>query len=134
MLKQILWGGTFVVIAAAVVAVAVLGGGRLLDSRSGTSQACSQSGVQHVAVIKNGSVEPSAITAKHCDTLKIVNEDDVTRAIAFGDHDHHVPYDGVTERLLTRKQSFTVVLDAIGEYHFHDHFHDEVAATFTVVR
>lgn len=94
---------------------------------------CSGStGRTYVMVIQNDVVQPQRITAARCDTLTIRNDDDVSRLIAFGNHDHHVAYDGVTEKVLIRGASLSVRLNATGEYHFHDHEHDEVQGYFTV--
>lgn len=86
----------------------------------------------HAVVIKNDKVSPEHTQAKLCDQLMITNLDKKERLIAFGKHDHHTKYDGVEERTLTYKQSFTVTLVETGEYLFHDHEQDEVSGTFSV--
>jgi len=43
-----------------------------------------------------------------------------------------VPYDGVAERVLGKGQSFTITLNQAGNFHWHDHLHDEVEGYFTV--
>jgi len=83
-------------------------------------------------IIANNTPSQPDVTAQLCDTLTIVNQDTVTREIAFGPHDHHTPYDGITERVLKRGESFTVTLNKAGTYHWHDHIHDEVQGDFTV--
>jgi plastocyanin len=121
-------------IAAIVIAIAVIAGGSYALSRRGSNNpgSCAVTGRLHTATIKNDRVSPRTTEAGRCDTLRIVNEDNITREIAFGDHDHHVPYDGITTRILQQGQSFTITLDAPGSYHFHDHFHDEVGGYFNV--
>lgn len=69
-----------------------------------------------------------------CDTLTFTNKDAIAREIAFGPHEHHVPYDGVAERVLNKNQSFTVTLNQTGNFRWHDHLHDEVEGTFAVTR
>lgn len=86
----------------------------------------------HTAVIENDYITPASITAKRCDKLTIINKDDKIRIIAFGMHNQHVAYDGVTERPLLQGKSFTITLDTAGNYLFHDHRQEEVKATFTV--
>lgn len=130
--KKSLFGAGLIVVAAGVVVGAIFGGNHLLQNSSSAMQNCPHAGTMRVATIKDNAVQPARISGKRCDTLKIVNLDKVTREIGFGSHEHHTPYDGVAERLLSQGDSFTVTLNQTGEYHFHDHFHDEVAATFVV--
>ena len=96
------------------------------------SGGCPVIGQTHQAVIKNGTLTPTSITAKKCDKLTVTNKDGITRDIGFGNHDHHVPYDGVAERILAEGKSLTVTLNQIGKFHYHDHFHYEIAGSFTV--
>lgn len=82
--------------------------------------------------ISNDQVNPGHTQAKRCDTLTITNLDDMPRIIAFGPHDHHVAYDGVTERYLSKEGRFTVTLIQPGSFSFHDHDQQTVNGTFTV--
>jgi hypothetical protein len=82
--------------------------------------------------IKNDKVYPEHTQASQCSTLIIGNYDDRVRKIAFGQHDHHQTYNGVTEKILTRNQSLSVVLAAKGHYMFHDHNQDEVIGDVTI--
>ena len=93
---------------------------------------CLQAGQVHQAVIRGDKLLPQTLTAKKCDRLTITNRDAITREIGFGEHDHHTPYDGVSERILKKGESLTITLNKTGEFHYHDHFHDEVAGSFTV--
>lgn len=105
----------------------------LRHKSTGTAlQVCVSSGKHHTAVIKNDRIQPQAVHADRCDTLTVVNKDQITREIGFGQHDRHVAYDGVKERMLLPNQSLTITLNKTGDYHYHDHFHDEVEGTFTV--
>jgi uncharacterized membrane protein YukC len=54
--------------------------------------------------------------------------------VAFGLHEHHVPYDGTTEKILIQGQSLTVTLVQAGNFRFHDHWHDQIQGTFTVTK
>jgi hypothetical protein len=93
---------------------------------------CAASGTLHVVTIRNNAVIPEHTSAKLCDRLIIKNLDKNSRLIAFGLHEEHVPYDGVSERLLGQNESFTVTLSQTGDFRFHDHLQDEVQGTFTV--
>lgn len=95
---------------------------------------CTVAGQRHTVVIQAGTMSPGHVDAHVCDTLTITNQDAKTRKIGFGEHDKHVAYDGVSERVLSSGQSFTITLNEIGEVHFHDHFQEEVEASFTVLR
>jgi len=96
--------------------------------------ACTGAGVSHFVYIQDGKAEPAATSGKLCDTLTIVNKDTKLRLIAFGPHDNHIAYDGVTEEALAESQSMSVTLDKVGAYTFHDHIDDTSVGTFTVTR
>jgi len=104
----------------------------MLTSHHAVSDGCATYGPTHRVTIHNNKVSAQDVTGKRCDRLIITNDDAITREIAFGAHDDHVPYDGVTERALNKTQSLTVTLDKTGRYHWHDHLHDEVQGYFSV--
>lgn len=108
-----------------IVAGGALGVGLWTSSSAGNC-------VTHKVTITDSKVTPKTTTGKLCDTLVITNTDNVTRLMAFGDHDHHTPYDGVEERLLKRNESVRITFDKTGSFHFHDHIHDEVEGYFNV--
>jgi hypothetical protein len=88
----------------------------------------------HKVIIQNNKVIPVNTVAPLCDTLTITNLDDKERLMAFGLHEHHVPYDGTTAKILIQGQSLTVTLVQAGNFRFHDHWHDEIQGTFTVTK
>jgi hypothetical protein len=88
----------------------------------------------HEVVIQNDKVVPSHTSGKRCDTLVITNLDDIQRIVAFGLHEHHVAYDGVSERYLSKDGKFSVTLVQPGNFRFHDHDQAEVKGTFTVTQ
>lgn len=128
-----------------VVGVALLGVGVLIGAVYALSSqylrnrptiestvTCTKHGVDHVVVIQNAQLSTTSITARACDTLTITNDDDKLRLIAFGRHDHHINYDGITEELLSNGQSMTVTLNELGTFLFHDHLDDTIRGEFTV--
>lgn len=116
-----------------IVVVAVAGVFALAATKgSGDGMVCKSTGTNHVVTIQNGRMNPAETDGSYCDTLTIRNEDEVTREIGFGAHDHHTAYDGIKERILTKGESFTVTLSKKGTFHFHDHFHDETHGDFIV--
>lgn len=95
---------------------------------------CTGAGTGHFVYIQDGNAEPASTSGKLCDTLTIINKDTKLRLIAFGPHDHHIAYDGVTEEALAENQSMSITLDKVGTYTFHDHVDDTSVGTFTVTR
>ena len=89
-------------------------------------------GISYMVSIQNDKVSEPDIKAKLCDKIMFMNEDHVTRELAFGPHEDHVPYDGVAEKILNQGQYFTITLITPGHYHWHDHNHDAVGGYFTV--
>lgn len=88
--------------------------------------------MEYVVTIQNGELNINNIQAKPCDVLTIVNADDQLRLMAFGIHEKHQTYGGVTEETLKPGEQMSVTLEQTGTYTFHDHLHDEVKGTFTV--
>lgn len=93
---------------------------------------CSPASTHHKVTIQSGTVSPQNTVAKRCETLTITNLDSTRRIMAFGQHDHHITYDGITEDPLIKDQSLTVTLIKTGDFKFHDHANDEVKGTFSV--
>jgi hypothetical protein len=117
------------------VAVLLVGGLLVYLMRGGNktdAETCGRTGQTHIIVIQNARLNPAETTAPRCDKLTIVNRDDITREIGFGNHDHHVAYDGVAQKILRQGESLTITLVKTGHFHFHDHFHEEVEGEFTV--
>lgn len=131
---KILLGLAVFVAATGAIAwgAAAYAGGRFKSPEDARAATCSAGGQSHLVVIDGDKAVPWHTYAARCDTLTIRNADDVIRLIAFGPHEHHVAYDGVTEAVVGHDQSLTITLDAAGTYHFHDHIHDEVTGEFTV--
>lgn len=99
-----------------------------------TKDACSKTGKSITVTIKDDTFSETQINGQLCDTLTITNNDDKVRNIAFGVHDKHQPYDGVTEKLLKKDGSFTVTLNETGTFEVHDHLEEKTEATFTVTK
>ena len=131
-MKKILLPLLLVVLGAVTAVVAVSGGSKLLDNHTEASNGCARAGHAYQVTIVNAVVTPASISGHRCDMLTITNRDAVTREIGFGQHDHHVAYDGISEKILRQDENLTISLVTTGEYHYHDHFHDEVAGSFSV--
>jgi hypothetical protein len=95
---------------------------------------CPTIGRTHSVTITNGIARPRATSAALCDTLHIINRDNQLRLVAFGEHDKHQLYDGVSEKALEKGQTLAVVLNQTGTFVFHDHLTDDSAGSFTVAR
>lgn len=93
---------------------------------------CPAKGENHSVQIQNDQATPALTNAKLCDELTIINLDDKLRLMAFGVHDAHINYGGVSERPLKKGDSFSVTLNQAGSYIFHDHLQEEVGGQFSV--
>lgn len=124
------------IVIAFLVGIGLGASGMLLVRSPSEAQTCAGShGSSYSVMIMNGKVEPAGtVRAQLCDSLTITNMDSVIREIAFGPHEHHVPYDGIAERELDKNQSVTIVLNQAGTFHWHDHLHDEVEGFFAVTK
>lgn len=115
--------------------IAVLGIGLALGLSQGRSSAlCNgRTGTSRTVTIQQNKPSISTVTGALCDRLTFMNKDNITRGIAFGVHDDHVAYDGISEKYLNQNQSFTITLNQVGTFHWHDHLHDEVEGYFSVL-
>jgi hypothetical protein len=124
----------FVSVAALLAGLSGLGvyalASRALNRSNHVS--CDKSPSEHFVTITHNELSDPEIQGQLCDKLTITNNDDQLRLMAFGVHDHHQAYDGITDKTLLKGQSMTIVLDQHGTFTFHDHLHDEVTGTFTV--
>ncbi len=91
-------------------------------------------GVTHQVEFKGDYASPEITNGHMCDKITFTNKDHETREIAFGPHENHQAYDGVTEKILNYNQSFTITLNKIGTYDFHDHIHDNAIGNFIVTK
>jgi hypothetical protein len=101
-------------------------------AKTSAAVTCQTANAPRTVLVQHSKMTPQHTTAHLCDKLTITSEDNTDRLIAFGEHDHHTPYDGVTEKLLL--QGLTITLNQAGTFTFHDHLHDEVTGSFTVTK
>ena len=102
------------------------------DHSASSAAACSGQYVTHTVEITDGKPSPDHVDGQYCEHLTIINNDNILRLIAFGQHDKHTLYDGVSEAYLRKGQSLSVQLVQKGTFTFHDHLHDEVSVDFSV--
>lgn len=102
------------------------------DNKKPTVYDCPNKGSYHIVEVLNNSSAPNHTDAKLCDVLIITNKDNRVRQMAFGQHDEHQTYDGITEKILQKDESLTVTLNQLGTYLFHDHIGDVARGNFTV--
>ena len=95
--------------------------------------ACQEVKTNHKVIISEGKPSPLATEANLCDTLTFINEDAVTRDIAFGPHPKHESYGGESEESVRRGYPKTITLNQTGTFIFHDHDDPDMTGTFTVV-
>ena len=128
--------GLLVLIAGFIGGVVYLSNSYLnkKDNKISTAINCEgKEGAIHEVIIQNDTVTPANTNGKLCDTITITNKDDKSRDIAFGQHDHHVAYDGIEVKTIGKDQSFTIFLNKAGQYIFHDHDQDAVKGSFVVL-
>lgn len=132
--KIAILGVVALLIMVAIASVVVLLASKALGTPAHHNETvtCTGTDTDYIVTIQNSQLSINDIHAHRCDKLTVINEDKTLRLMAFGQHDHHQSYDGVTEKVLAQGQSFSVVLDQTGSFTFHDHLHDEVQGTFTV--
>jgi cytochrome o ubiquinol oxidase operon protein cyoD len=94
--------------------------------------ACAGASTMHMVMIENGVVSPSHTSGKRCDTIMFMNEDNMSRDIAFGPHGQDQAYGGVNGLTLSAGQSQTLTLNEPGTHAFHDHLHTDMTGDFTV--
>jgi hypothetical protein len=131
--KSFLWIGLATILMAATIPAAIwithTGSAELGNSRARCDR---DTHARHTVNIQNDQIIPATTVANKCDTLVITNRDSVERIIAFGPHENHISYDGVSEQLLAKDKSMTITLIKTGTYSFHDHDQETVSGTFTV--
>lgn len=125
---------TLIMLTLSLAAVLVVGFRAISISNKTSAQpeCASPNKTVHTVNIVDGKAMPADVQAHLCDTLTIVNDDHEPREMAFGLHEAHEPYNGVTERFLNPHQSFSVVLNQTGTYRFHDHLDDSSQGYFHV--
>jgi hypothetical protein len=129
---------TLIIVVVGIVVLGLAGGGlwavsAYLDQQyASLHDGCYPNRPNHTIVVQDDKAIPSTEVANRCDTLTVTNLDDESREMAFGVHEKHTAYDGITEQVLEKGQSFTVTLVQTGTFKVHDHEHDEVQAVFQV--
>lgn len=95
--------------------------------------ACRGPHTNHKITIKDGLATPAYVSARQCDTISFIKEDDADRIITFGSHPQHKSYAGETELKLRKDRANTITLNLTGTYQFHDHLNPATAGYFIVV-
>lgn len=129
MLAALIIAGALVVVASQTWA-----GQQLGDNGDHKNEVCPDIGSNHLVIVEDGRATPQHTKANLCDRLTIENRGNDVLEMAFGKHDHHTPYDGVTERSLEKGERFSVTLVQAGSFRFHDHITDQAHGDFTVVK
>lgn len=96
--------------------------------------ACEQVKTNHQVVMKDGTVSPSTVTAKLCDTLTFINEDGSAHNIAFGTYPVRARYSGETGGSVQKNYTKTYTLNTVGTYTFYDYNNPTATGTFTVAQ
>ena len=123
-------GGILAVGVIIFLAVQQFAGNQLREASA--DNPCGEPGNLHVVTISDDTFQPDYVSAKRCDQMTIQNTDSQLRKIAFGKHNKHQPYNGITEKLLHKGEGLTITLDQTGSYTLHDHLNEKVKGNFTV--
>lgn len=86
----------------------------------------------HKVIITNGIASPIHVSAKYCDSLTFINEDDKVHEISFGSHEEPGTYAGQTDLPVRKGRGKTITLNQAGTYQFFDHHAPKLVGTFTV--
>jgi len=89
-------------------------------------------GTNYKIMLMDNMATPNHVDAHLCDTLIIMNHDDTSRMINFGEHDKHEMYAGQAGKVLRPHHNMVLRLTQLGTYKFHDHILDEISGDFTV--
>ena len=102
------------------------------DTAKESTSDCRKSGKSYEFVIENDVIVPSEIQVTICDSITVINRDNKQRLLAFGEHEDHGSYQGMSDLPLAKGQNVTFVAATKGTFLVHDHNQDEVSATFIV--
>ncbi len=94
--------------------------------------ACQGNNANHIVTLGAGSVTPSHITAKRCDTLTFKSSDDTTRELHFGPKDNPISYGGHYEVAVRSDRAKIITLNEIGTFSFSDTDDGTITGSFTV--
>ena len=137
-LRVVVFVAGLILVSGVVVTGTLYLSNRFLNNDSNAKQPtviqCISKGPTHVVTIQNDAANPKHTDGKVCDVLTIINNDNKVRLMAFGPHEEHRAYDGVTEQELKQGQSLTITLNQAGTFEFHDHIGDIVQGDFTVTK
>ena len=95
--------------------------------------ACQDKGETHKVTISGVYVDRPHISAKLCDTLQFVNENDKEIVITFGTHPNHGSYGGENAYVVSKSRPAFVTLNQLGEHLYHDHLEPTISGSFSVV-
>jgi hypothetical protein len=98
-----------------------------------SSAPCATVGHTVTMTFVGGRFTPMALSAKRCDKLVLENRSGTLVELAFGPHEHHLAYPGLSESPLKAGADMTLVLSDSGRFALHDHIRDEAQATLTVL-
>lgn len=102
-------------------------------AQSAATEVCSGQPVHTYRLTFNSrTITPAHITAKRCDELTIINNNDDVVVAALGPHEHHIHYPGFTETPLSHGQTYSFRLSETGSFPLHDHDNDSLRASLIV--
>lgn len=115
--------------------IAILGYLRSREAIMAAKRDCSNSqNASTFTVSFNGErFNPESVVTTACDVLRIVNESDVRHQPAVGPHPSHYAFSEFeAKKPPQRGETFTVLLNRVGQYSFHDHLHPKVEGNLAI--
>jgi hypothetical protein len=86
----------------------------------------------HKVELKDNKLSIPHVDARLCDTLTIINRDDVEHAMYFGTLNEHATYAGELGMVIRAGRNKQIKLTELGTHRYHDHEKTELVGTFTV--
>ena len=94
--------------------------------------ACKTNEENHRVTISNGVITPSYTEAKRCDTLTILNDDNISYDMVFGSYPIRRSYGGEDNVSVRKGKAETITLNQIGMHGFYDDKNPDVSGSINV--
>jgi hypothetical protein len=115
---------------AGVVVLALVG--IALAANTPAAARCDTAGAEHELTLQGDAFSAQQLTISQCDTVRIVNRDQLTFELNFGKHDRHIAYPGFHVQLLRPGTSQTFTATQSGSFELHDHLRDAAHLDLTI--
>jgi cytochrome o ubiquinol oxidase operon protein cyoD len=94
--------------------------------------ACAENKENYQVVISDGVATPAVVAAKRCDTLTLINQDNVAYDMIYGSFPIRKSYGGEDSVVVKKDRNKTITLNQLGTHGFYDKDNPDVAGQFVV--